>query len=55
MFLIIVLIRYYKEKQTVSIKNKITTERVFIEVSSQVFQVVTQILYNQKIYILIQK
>lgn len=53
MFLIIALIWYYKEKQTVTSKDKMTTEKVFIEVGSQVFQVATQILHNQEIYTLI--
>lgn len=32
-----------------------TTEKVFIEVGSQVFRVATQILHNQEIYTLIGK
>ena len=53
--LIIALIWYYKEKQTVTSKVKMTTEKVFIEVGSQVFRVATKILHNQEIYTLIGK
>lgn len=55
MLLIIALIWYYKEKQTVTSKVKMTTEKVFIEVGSQVFRVATKILHNQEIYTLIGK
>lgn len=37
-------------KQSVKIANKMTAEKIFIKVSSQVFQAVTKIFYNQKIY-----
>ena len=35
-----------KEKHIVSSKIKLTTESIFIEVGSQVFQLVTLILYD---------
>ena len=41
--------QYNKEKQTVTTENKVTTEKIFIGVGTQVFQVVTQILQNQEI------
>ena len=54
-YYILYYILYNKEKQTVTSKNKGKTERIFLELGSKLFNVVTQIFYSQEIYALKHK